>query len=253
MAIENDQYEKVFAPTYTRGYLRSYAKIVDVDEQSLIQLFNSNLENDEAPEIIPEVSQKTQVTSSDKPVKIVTYLIVFALMLLLLAWWQSKHIIDDTQLLVSDETTSSEVDNAGIAPAFNYDYAIIEHPDVPNVNIENDSINNNYLIDSVETSDTDQESAFENTINVDTGSNDGETGELKLIIDEESWIEVYNVNDKRLFQKLAQPGSMINVTGLIPLSVLIGHSEGVRVIFNGENIDTQPYTRANVARLILGE
>lgn len=246
-AIENDDYGQITSHIYTRGYLRSYAKLVDVDEDSLISLFNESLEHHNEPEIIPQVSQKNQVSSNDKPVKLFTYLISFVLMMLLLVWWQSKYIINDDQSAISDVTEATNEDRDGtVSPAFDYQYTIVHHPDTP------ESADISQVENTVDTT-LQTNTAAETIIRENNPPISGLTGDLKLIISEESWVEVYNVNDRRLYQKLAQPGSIVNVTGLTPLSVLIGNAEGVRVEFNGEYFDAQPFTRANVARLSLGQ
>lgn len=266
-AVEKDDYEFLSVPTYVRGYLRSYAKLVDVDDESLISLYNSFLENDDDPEIIPEVSQKSQISSSDKPVKIVTYLIAFGLILLLLAWWQSKYMIDeDLNIVATESETATEVltnnkTNEGVPPAFDYNYSIVTHSDTPSIDVtvQNDISTSqdmiNDLSDIIQTSDA--ANALVDTVSdssiTNSSQSSGATGKLRLIVDKESWIEVYNTNERKLFQKLAQPGSVVNITGLTPLSVLIGFAEGVRVEFDGKSIDTVPFTRANVARLKLGE
>ncbi len=260
-AVENDDYERLSVPTYVRGYLRSYAKLVDVDDESLIGLYNSFLENDNDPEIIPEVSQKSQISSSDKPVKIVTYLISFALILLLLAWWQSKYLIsEDKEVMATESETTNTNDSEGVKPAFNYSYNIITHPDNFSVEVaetkqsfEQDTIlNETPTIQTVDSIVPSVDTVNDSTV-ISSNPSSGETGKLKLFVDKESWIEVYNTNDRKLFQKLAQPGSVVNITGLTPLSVLIGFADGVRVEFDGKAVDTVPFTRANVARLTLGE
>ena len=247
-AIEDDDYEKISAPTYTRGYLRSYAKIVDVDDESLINLYNSFLEHTNDPEIIPEVSQKSQVTSSDKPVKLVTYLISLALVLLLLTWWQSKYQLDDSSPVVDEEPI---IYDKTVPPAFDYDFTVIEHPAEPFYTLE-DSSQETTLPDN-EVSPQVVEDNITDSVTESNDSNTGLTGNLVLKVEQESWIEVYNTHDRRLFHKLAQAGSVVNITGLVPLSVLLGNAQGVQVEFNGENIDILPFTRANVARLTLGE
>ncbi len=250
--LENDQYEKISAPTYTRGYLRSYARVVDVDEDSIIQLFNNNQSTNETPEIIPEVSQKSQISSSDKPVKIMTYLISFALVLLLLVWWQSKYIVITPDQSSIDEPSGIESSQNVEPPAFDYDYKIIVHSDKPILDLDSGQAteSTNDDITPVVSNPVDE---TEQSININSNTLSGLTGDLTIFVDEESWIEVYNGADKKLLMRLVQSGSVINVTGLTPLSVLLGHASGVRVKFNSNDVDIDPFTRADVTRLKLGE
>src|SRR5690606_13439913 len=66
-AVENDAAEKLPAPTYVRGYIRSYARMVQLDSDALIKLYESDAAG--PPEIIPDIKQHHQVSSTDKPVK----------------------------------------------------------------------------------------------------------------------------------------------------------------------------------------
>ena len=258
--LEQNQFDKIAAPTYTRGYLRSYAKFLGLDGETVVGHFNQNLENESTPEIIPEVSQKSQVTSGDRPVKITTYLISFALIVMLLLWWQSKYLLNDSVVNQAPAGIPDNQSQTGVAPAFSYDFNVIEHtaevflpPDSnPVVYEEEAQLTDVHDMDvPVDSLDSNSEVIGDNIV-INTGG-DGSTGNLTLIIEEESWVEVYNAMDKRLFHRLAQPGSAIKITGLVPLSVLLGNASGVKVEFNDQSVDTEPFTRANVARLRLGE
>ena len=87
-ALEADNYRVIPADTYIRGYLRNYAKLLGVNSDEIIALYQR--EALAPPEIIPDVKHSTQVSSSDKPVKAFTYLITFILGLLLLIWWRQS-------------------------------------------------------------------------------------------------------------------------------------------------------------------
>ena len=43
------------------------------------------------------------------------------------------------------------------------------------------------------------------------------------------------------------------IKGRTPFSLILGNSQGVRVIFDGEPVDHSAYTRGNVARFQLGD
>ena len=91
-ALENDAFDQLPASIYVRGYIRNYAKLVGADGEHLVRLYDQ-AGAEEEPEIIPEVRHPTQTSSSDKPVKVVTYLITLVLVILLVAWWQSNFLI----------------------------------------------------------------------------------------------------------------------------------------------------------------
>jgi cytoskeletal protein RodZ len=52
-AIENDAFAKLPAPVYTMGYIRCYAKYLDVDAESIVLHYTKNLSQPEHTTIIP--------------------------------------------------------------------------------------------------------------------------------------------------------------------------------------------------------
>ena len=122
-AIERNDFEKLTAATYARGYLRSYAKLLGADPDTIIASYNDSAP--EPPEIIPEIKHTTQTSSNDKPVKAFTYLISLTLVILLVAWWQSNFIVDNVNLIVNKD---SDAENTY---ALSYPVDVVEHPDSP--------------------------------------------------------------------------------------------------------------------------
>jgi cytoskeleton protein RodZ len=68
----------------------------------------------------------------------------------------------------------------------------------------------------------------------------------------ESWVEVYDREEKRLYYNLAKPDSVVDVSGAPPIRILLGRTRGVTVEFQGEPVDLAPFTERGVARLTLG-
>jgi cytoskeleton protein RodZ len=76
---------------------------------------------------------------------------------------------------------------------------------------------------------------------------------LYITFSGESWVEVYDAADTRLFYNLVQPGREIDVSGTPPIRVLLGNTAGVASIeYQGQAVDLSPYARRGVARLTLG-
>ncbi|MCW5575200.1 MAG: helix-turn-helix domain-containing protein [Burkholderiales bacterium] len=67
----------------------------------------------------------------------------------------------------------------------------------------------------------------------------------------DSWVEVRDRNERVLFSQLNPGGSEQRVTGRPPLSVVIGNARGVRLTYNGAPFDLVPHTRVEVARFTL--
>ena len=75
--------------------------------------------------------------------------------------------------------------------------------------------------------------------------------EVKTVFDTQSWVEVRDREDRIVFSQLNPAGAVQIVQGLPPLNVVIGNASGVRVTYNGRQVDLAPHTKIEVARLTL--
>ena len=80
----------------------------------------------------------------------------------------------------------------------------------------------------------------------------GEMKALKLTFREESWVEVTDARDKRVFFRLGQAGQSIEREGVPPFKLLLGAAAGVDVEYDGEPYDHSGHQRKGVARFTLG-
>ena len=298
-ALEEDDFDNLAGPTFTRGYIRSYCKVINIDPLPLIGLYNQIEPDKTIPDAQPMVSSAhTQISSQDKPVKLVTYLICIGLVILLLIWWQGH----DGGLPFMQETIEEEVveESNSVAPAFDYDFAVVDHDapeevepivesqspleptsvaetlddagsmmgmdeslvdQLPSTDTMLDDLASD-ITDSIDTEeqpastiDEDVASSSDNTSDASTSNDetisDAEEATVLFILSKESWIEVNDVDDKRLFINLVEADSELEVKGKPPLRVLLGNSAGVKVQYQGEDFDISPYERAGIARFTL--
>jgi cytoskeleton protein RodZ len=248
-ALDSNDLDKLPAPTYVRGYIRSYARVVNLDADRLIGIYEGIAEA--PPEILPDVKPAVQASSRDKPVKAVTYLVTFTLVFLLIAWWQGQYIVNPGFFSFNMKTSEGGKYPGGLT----YTYDVFNHPEtleVPEVDeLELDELINMEIVDLDESEDIlsiddspilDAETNLTSPANPDT---------LKLELSAESWVEVFDASGERLYRDLAKPGEIISITGTAPLSVKLGNARAVSVSFNGETFDTSEYTKAGVARFLL--
>ena len=85
-----------------------------------------------------------------------------------------------------------------------------------------------------------------------TTDNDG-PDTLVLNISRDSWVEIFDSLENKVFVNLAHKGQVLNLKGTAPFTVLLGFSEGVMVELNGESFDTGPYTKGSIARFSLDD
>ncbi|MDB5808701.1 MAG: hypothetical protein JWN94_823 [Betaproteobacteria bacterium] len=74
---------------------------------------------------------------------------------------------------------------------------------------------------------------------------------VRLRFVRESWVEIRDRDGRRIFSQLNAPGTEQVVTGIAPLSLVVGNANGVRLTHNEQSVDLGPYTNVDVARLTL--
>lgn len=75
--------------------------------------------------------------------------------------------------------------------------------------------------------------------------------QMRFVFDKESWLEVRDRDNKLIFSQRLAAGAEQVVSGEGPLSLVIGYAPGVKLFWRGQAVDLTPHTRGDVARLVL--
>lgn len=76
-------------------------------------------------------------------------------------------------------------------------------------------------------------------------------GIIRMEFDEESWVEIRDKDDRVLISRVYQPGSEESLNGKAPFTLAIGRSSAVRLTYKGKAVDLTQYSKTGVARLTL--
>ena len=74
---------------------------------------------------------------------------------------------------------------------------------------------------------------------------------LVLRYDGPAWTEVRDQHGATLISRLVDAGSVEPFDGAPPFSIVIGNARAVTLVYRGQSVDLAPYTRLNVARLVI--
>jgi cytoskeleton protein RodZ len=74
---------------------------------------------------------------------------------------------------------------------------------------------------------------------------------LVLRYDGPSWTEVRDQRGQILISRLVDAGSVEPFDGTPPFSIVIGNARAVTLVYRGQPVELAPYTRLNVARLVI--
>lgn len=273
-ALEQNKFADLPASTYTRGYLRSYARLVGADADLIIAIYNKVAPG--PPEIIPEVRPPVQLSSRDKPVQAFTWVVFLVIGLLVFSWVRSNYLMDETDQPADSAQSTTPAAAPQPIPA-TAAIATDLLADVIPGEIENE------LTDAVTTPDqapipatggdlteiveagvnaaltetagatTTQATALDRAVAdaADNVANAQGPDLLKLRFTADSWVEVTDRDGHRLYENLARTGDQISLSGAAPFAVKLGFSQGVILEFNGEPFDPAPFSHSGVASFTL--
>jgi len=269
-ALEKAEYSKLPAPTYIRGYLRSYATYVGINGDKLVEEYNQmagDMPPDLVLEAIPSVSQPGKKPDSTI---VILFIVVVVALLVLLGWWsiessgpadgitlqeqeqatdQMEHVLPEQEALMpviaSPATSAGQMSGSETVSATDQVVAPI-------------SANDEQLVKPA--GNTPPRAAPETVATVESSPPvpvatlpAAIPGQLRLSLafDGSSWVEVRDANNKRLLVRLARAGSRYNVAGKPPLHVVLGNARVVRLMVNDKSYSHQAYIRGNLARFYI--
>lgn len=74
---------------------------------------------------------------------------------------------------------------------------------------------------------------------------------VRMVFTEDSWVSIVDRHGKEIFNKTKRAGSEDAIEGEPPLKVIIGNAAGSQLIYDDKPVDTTPYNRLNVVRITL--
>jgi cytoskeleton protein RodZ len=75
--------------------------------------------------------------------------------------------------------------------------------------------------------------------------------QVHMVFDQASWVEIRDRSGKAIFSQLNAPGTEQRVNGRPPLAVVVGNAHGVRLTYDERPVNLALHTRIDVARLRL--
>ena len=87
-ALEADSFDRLPAPTFVRGYLRGYARLLGLPAGPILEMYDRH--GFQPPPLDSGVAEMPQAHTSDTVVRLVTYAVGAVLVLLVGLWWHSQ-------------------------------------------------------------------------------------------------------------------------------------------------------------------
>ncbi len=271
VALENDEYAKLPARTFVRGFVRNYARLLNIDPNTALAALPPEPQAEISPAAIsvklPMSSMPSLSADNDFPRtqrKIWRWLIVLMILALFFivllfkpkieAWLESLQEMAAPKP-VAEEVMPQTIDLAEqiLPPSamvlLGEETAPLETS--PSLPISAESTGAPVTMpDVTEAPATTLSPPLAVVANGSAQPLPGDA-ELEMIFDGQSWVEVRDADNKSLFYGLAQGGEQKKLYGKAPLSVVLGKGEAVRVNFRGHPVGFKISPNDGVTRLTL--
>lgn len=240
MALESDDFAALPEAMITRGFIRNYARLLEIDAEPLLQAYRSHTTPEPYAISIPSANILIS-TNIRRPWKM--YFIVSLVIVLLLGLW--VLYVDYLPKLKQQPFSSifSPTTGAANAPApLNQAQPTV----VPLPERTNTTPMQQTVPPAVAATETPIAAQQGNTVAAASV-----VPTIKLAFSEESWVSVTDASNKELLNTIKQAGTEETVKGQPPFRIIIGNSAGVQLTYNDEPVDLGPHTKLNVARITL--
>ncbi len=247
-ALEADDYTRLPELAFVRGFVRSYAKALGLDSESLLKAIPGDKQL--APHVIPasvEVPFPTAASIHQKNLMLLAASLFLAVAVVAFAVWHFTHPATTSE---PDEVVSTQSTEAIATPiALPADMQIIEASSVAVVPVTSTVVTS---VSAVTLAPILAASAVSSVKPV-TASVSGNAPLRFVFGGEESWVEVKDRDGKIISSQVNLPGSELALSGKAPFSFVIAHAASVKLYYKGKLVDLQPHTTTlgHVARLTL--
>lgn len=262
-SLERGDITDIAAPVFVAGYLRAYARLLELQEDAVVADFGmlsamqSSVDDAESGSTLLETmgsksdeviytgaSTTGNIFSNSKsllmPV-VMSVLVIAAVYFALL----NEESADDVRVatVVSGEPEDAPAVSGDEAADDEVTASVVESPTVSDVPV----------VTEVPVSTAANEIGKNEVANDEKGTEAFHQSELALVFNDESWVEVTDARGDRLVYRLAKAGMSRTVTGAAPFTVQLGYVPGVEIFYNGVPYDMSRFSGRRSARFRVGK
>lgn len=226
-ALEADDYERLPGHTIARGFVRNYARLLQLNPEAVLEAFEKHAPK-EADARISLPDQKVQFSEpgNGHDNRTVLWLTLGLLLLTVLgyAWWRWE---------VSNAPTAKAVVTAPVsksaAPAASVTPPVAALPDVESAPMPPSSV--------APAAESTPPSIAEHVVH--------------LAFAGAARVEIRDQSGKVVWKKTSAAGTEENITMAPPLAFIIGNAAKVKMTYNGDAFDLTPHIQGSIARFKL--
>jgi len=273
--IENEVFDTKLPETFNRGYLRNYAKLVNVSQDDILASYEQlNVAKTQASEL-QSFSKGNEKLVENNRIMWVSYLILAILIAASAVWWMQNTtwnldesqpiqgvekigaVQSDTQQEQQPETVVELSENA-IAP-ITADSTVTETNTEQQAELSDESRLENKSNDTTFENETQGNEVTNNeAITTDLTADLAVTDKPEVILTNvtftfsgDCWVNISDASGERIAWGVKKLGYIMKISGQAPFNVTLGKPELVAINFENENIDMTQFNAGNIAKFTL--
>ena len=282
--LENDVIDEKSSVTFTKGYVRNYAKQLGMNSYEVIEAFERFHNQTSVPssEKLQSFSKRVAKQTHDDRWMMVTYVILLLIVAGVVMWWYQQP---------SDESVS----NVPLAEAVKREAANTPIPSGNGSSNRTQAANSEFSSEPAQSVSNDNDSSTEQNVysQDDEFAQDGslkqgaisapdtaidDTNNLTALVDstgdeepnldvdsfasaapismvftfiDDCWVNIKDASGEAIAYGVKQKGRVMEIQGVPPVEVTLGAPDNVRISVNGESVDISSYQNGKTARFAL--
>jgi cytoskeleton protein RodZ len=266
--LENDKIDDASSVTFTKGYVRNYAKQLGMDSEAVIAAFEQYHTSVKSPAKLQSFSKRVAKQTHDDRWMMVTYIILLLIIGGVVAWWyQQPSDEGGVEAPLTERVLKEAAETPLTSVATERDSSTMAVNPVPAQSqaqantdeFESQSAQTN-LPSSSDTSEQAAEMAaptIDETNNVTALiTNDESETEAAVIqglvdtsapismlfnFDNDCWVSVKDATGETIAYGVKEAGRVMEISGVPPVQVTLGAPQNVRISVNGDAVDISSY------------
>lgn len=247
-ALENGDWQGLPGQTFIRGFVRNYARLLQIDPAPLMDLLDNSLEKQGDSLHVPTSRPMAMPTGHPRRDRTVVFagvsLVVAALAAYFLLPGDLSALRQQAQGLI-DSVARKEPPPAPVVENTPTSAPAAVEPVFP------PGATPQQVMNPQAQAPAEMAPAQLAVPAAPAAAPSGEAAPLRFVFAKESWVEVRDRDNKVVFSQTSPAGIEQSVGGQGPLSLVIGNAAGVTLFWRGQAVDLAPHTKGEVARLVL--
>jgi len=261
-ALEEEDFAHLPGRTFTRGFVRNYARLVNLDPEDLLALMPDAIH---APALNAPALQSTGAMIAELPSRaergsgLARWMIPLVLVACVVAaagyeWYRGGLTNPDEAAYAPAAKATPATSNAAGTTAISstpLPNPLIDAAKLEPAPVSAPVVPSKATATAAPAEQRASESATAPAAAVQAAPASDVSAPLQLVYGGPSWTEVRDRDGQVLIARLVPAGSEQAIRGTAPFDIVVGNAAAVWLTYRGKPVDLAPYTRQNVARLRL--